>query len=36
MAKIGLPKGPGRLSKVSEKSGKFKKDIERRPFMYLK
>ena len=31
MAKIGLPNGPGKRSKVSEKSGNFEKDIEWQP-----
>ena len=33
MAKIPLPKGSGKGSKVSEKSGNFEKDIERQPCM---
>ena len=31
MAKIGLPKGSGKLLKVSEKSGNFEMDIEWQP-----
>ena len=31
MAKIGLPKGPGKRLKVSEKSGNFEMDIEWQP-----
>ena len=31
MAKICLPKGSGKRSKFSEKSGNFEKDIERQP-----
>ena len=31
MTKIGLPKGSGKRSKVSEKSGNFEKDIEWQP-----
>ena len=31
MAEIGLPKGSGKLLKVSEKSGSFEMDIEWQP-----
>ena len=34
MAKIGLPKGSGKLLKVSEKSGNFEMDIEWQPCGY--
>ena len=30
-ARMGLSKGPGKWSKVSEKSGSFEKDVEWQP-----